>query len=398
MERVMGIEPTSKAWEALVLPLNYTRDGPDYAKTEQRPAEAVGWSDSTLAAQDIKHTPNEADSLLISYLDAIVALTCQREAQGLTTSLLDSLCRHVRAGRFRLLTISTFNEGIGFNESNLQDMVVHDWLDPLATIPIARDPDLLACARSRQRVSRVESDSGARRLILPIIGVSHVTAMLVIEDMREVGNEEAVLARLLQIFSNQLYLLSRNELDGLTGLHNRQAFDERIKRLVLSAGRPDRRGHPVAVAPDNCLALFDIDHFKMVNDRFGHLYGDEVLVQFARIMSRAFRHQDMLFRYGGEEFAVVLVGMVSEAAVPVLESFRRTLEGYEFPQIGCKTVSVGVAGISPGESVDTIINRADKALYHAKQNGRNQVCCYETLVAQGKLAPLTVATGDIEFF
>ena len=228
--------------------------------------------------------------------------------------------------------------------------------------------------------------------------MSNVTALLVIEGMREVGSEDEVLARLLQIFSNQLYLLSRNELDGLTGLHNRQSFDERIKHLVLNAGHDERRARPSVAALHNSLALLDIDHFKMVNDRYGHLYGDEVLVQFARLMSRSFRHQDMMFRYGGEEFALVLVGMTSEAAVPALEFFRQKLEAYEFPQIGCKTVSIGVADISPGESVDTIINRADKALYHVKQNGRNQVRCYETLVAEGKLAPVTVATGDIELF
>ena len=235
-------------------------------------------------------------------------------------------------------------------------------------------------------------------MILPIFDANHVTAMLVIEGMREVGSEDEVLARLLQIFSNQLYLLSRNELDGLTGLHNRQSFDERIKRLVLNAGHGDRRVEPSCAVQHNSLALFDIDHFKMVNDKFGHLYGDEVLVQFSRLMSRAFRHQDMMFRYGGEEFAVVLVGATPESAVPVLESFRRTLEAHDFPQIGCKTVSIGVACIAPGESVDTIINRADKALYYVKQHGRNQVSCYETLVAQGKLAPVTVATGDIELF
>lgn len=353
-----------------------------------------------MIAQDIKpHTPNDADSLLISYLDAIVALTCQREARGLTASLLDSLCRYVRAERFRLLTISNFNKDTEFDESRMQDMVVRDWLDPLsAEVPITHDQDLLTCVRTKQRVSHVLSGTDARRLILPIFGVSHVTATLVIEGMQEVGNEEAVLARLLQIFSNQLFLLARNELDGLTGLHNRQAFDERIKHLVLSAGQRDRRTQPVAVESVNSLALLDIDHFKMVNDKYGHLYGDEVLVQFARLLSRAFRYQDMMFRYGGEEFAVVLVGMVAEATVPVLESFRQRLEAYEFPQIGCKTVSIGVAGISPGESVDTIINRADKALYHAKQHGRNQICCYETLVTEGKLAPLRVATGDIELF
>ncbi len=342
---------------------------------------------------------NDADPLLISYLDAIVALTCQREAHGLTASLIDSLCRHVRAERFRLLAVSNLNQDDGIDAGDLQQAHVRDWLEPLSVpVPIGQDADLLACARTKNRISRRLPDAGCRRLILPIFGASDITAMLVIEGMREVGGEDEVLARLMQIFSNQLYLLSRNELDGLTGLHNRQAFDVRIKHLVLSAGQQDRRAPVAQAAPRNCLALLDIDHFKMVNDRYGHLYGDEVLVQFSRIMSHAFRHQDIMFRYGGEEFAVVLVGMTSETAVPVLESFRQRLESYEFPQIGCKTVSVGVADIAPGESVDTVINRADKALYYVKQHGRNRVCCYETLVQQGKLAPVQVATGDIELF
>lgn len=339
-----------------------------------------------------------ADPLLISYLDAIVALTCQREAHGLTASLIDSLCRHVHAERFRLLAISTFFADSGFDESKVQETVVRDWLDPLsAAIPIMLDKDLLACARSKDRVSRVLPGAGGRRLILPIFGPSQITAMLVIEGMHELDSEEQVLARLLQIFSNQMYLLSRNELDGLTGLHNRQSFDERIKHLVLNAGHGERRAHPAA-SQQNSLALLDIDHFKMVNDRFGHLYGDEVLVQFARLMSHAFRHQDMMFRYGGEEFAVVLMGLTSASAAPVLDSFRVKLEAYSFPQIGSKTVSIGVTDIAAGESVDTIINRADKALYYVKQNGRNQVACYETLVAQGRLMPVSVATGDIELF
>lgn len=345
------------------------------------------------------HPRKDADPLLIGYLDAIVALTCQREAQGLTASLIDSLCRHVRAERFRLLAILNLNKETEFDDSNMQDAVVRDWLDPLvAPVPIGDDKDLLVCARTKARVSSPLPGGAGRRLILPIFGVGNITAMLVIEGMHDVGGEDEVLARLLQIFSNQLYLLSRNELDGLTGLHNRQSFDERIKQLVLSAGHDERRTHPFVAAQHNSLALLDVDHFKMVNDKYGHLYGDEVLVQFSRLMSRSFRHQDMMFRYGGEEFALVLVGMTPEAAVPMLDSFRGALEAYAFPQIGCKTVSIGVAGISPGESVDTIINRADKALYYVKQNGRNQVCCYETLVAEGKLAPVTVATGDIELF
>lgn len=342
---------------------------------------------------------NEADPLLISYLDAIVALTCQREANGLTASLINSLCQHVQAERFRLLAISDLSENEGIDAGDLQETFVRDWLEPLSVpVPIGHDEDLLACAQSRNRISRNLPAAGNRRLVLPIFSANNLTAMLVIEGMREVGGEDEVLARLMQIFSNQLYLLSRNEIDGLTGLYNRLAFDVRIKHLVLSAGHNERRTPAPQASPQNCLALLDIDYFKMVNDKYGHLYGDEVLVQFARLMSHAFRHQDMMFRYGGEEFAVVLVGTTSEAAVSVLESFRRKLESYEFPQIGCKTVSIGVANIAPGESVDTVINRADKALYYVKRHGRNQVCCYEMLVKEGKLAPVHVATGDIELF
>jgi len=343
--------------------------------------------------------PIEANPLLVSYLDAIVALTCQREAHGLTASLIDSLCQHVQADRFRLLAVSYRGDESDLDVAAAHAAMAHDWLDPTAPpFPIREDRDLLACARTRRRVIHTVPGTDMRRLILPIINGSSIKAMLVIEGMRELGGEDDVLSRLLQIFSNQLYLLSQNELDGLTGLHNRQSFDDRIKHLVVNAGQENRRVRNFVMAPDNCLALLDIDHFKMVNDRYGHLYGDEVLVQFARLLSRSFRHQDMMFRYGGEEFALVLVGMKAEEAVPALNSFRKKLEAYEFPQIGTKTVSIGVASISPGESVDTIINRADKALYHAKQNGRNQVGCYETLVASGALEPIKVATGDIEFF
>ena len=114
-----------------------------------------------MTGQYIKPSPeNKADPLLIGYLDAIVALTCQREALGLTTSLIDSLCQHVRAARFRLLTISNFNKVEDGDESDLQSVMVRDWLDPLSDpVPISDDPDLLACARTRERISRKMPDA-----------------------------------------------------------------------------------------------------------------------------------------------------------------------------------------------------------------------------------------------
>jgi diguanylate cyclase (GGDEF)-like protein len=340
-----------------------------------------------------------ANPLLISFLDVVVRLTCQRDEQGLSTSLIDSLCQHVQAERFRLLAISNANRDAGFNERNMEGAVVHDWLDPAATpVPIVEDPDLAACVRTQSQVNRLRPGANTRRLVLPIFGTTYVTALLVIEGLRKLSGEDEVISRLLRIFSNQAYLLSRSELDGLTGLYNRQSFDARIKHQILNAGQPDRRRRSPGEAIQNCLVIFDIDHFKDVNDRFGHLYGDEVLVQVARLMGSSFRMEDLLFRYGGEEFAVVLIGVTPQAATQTLEVFRKTVGSYEFPQIGRKTVSIGVAGIHPGESVDTVINRADKAMYYAKQHGRNRVCCYEMLVAEGALEPVTVATGEIELF
>jgi len=354
-----------------------------------------------LVAPDIKrlYMQENADPLLISFLDVVVLLTCQRDEQGLSTSLIDSLCQHVQAERFRLLVISNANRDSGFSERNVENAVVRDWLDPSATpIPIVEDPDLAACVRTQNQVSRLQPGANTRRLVLPIFGATYVTALLVIEGLRKLSGEDEVLSRLLRIFSNQAYLLSRSEIDGLTGLYNRQSFDTRIKHQILNAGQPNRRRRLPGGAMQNCLAIFDIDHFKDVNDRYGHLYGDEVLVQVARLMSRSFRSEDLLFRYGGEEFAVVLIGVTPDVATQMLGVFLQTVGSYEFPQIGRKTVSIGVAGISSGESVDTIINRADKAMYYAKQHGRNRVCCYETLVAEGTLPPVTVAAGDIELF
>ena len=142
------------------------------------------------------------------------------------------------------------------------------------------------------------------------------------------------------------------------------------------------------------LAVLDIDHFKQVNDRFGHLYGDEILIHFAQLMRSTFRAGDMLYRFGGEEFVVVFAVKRVEDGKEALERFRRAVEAYDFPRIGKITVSIGFTGIQgTGGPVTTLIDRADNAVYYAKRNGRNRVCGYETLVEKGDLAPSKAAEG-----
>ena len=332
------------------------------------------------------------------YLDAIVELTRQQDSQELMGALLATLSKSVEARQVRLFELSNPERDTDFNENNIQHAVFNDQFDSEFGEPrrLGEDPDLVACICSGKVLSR-ETPEG-RRVVFPIFGRRHVRALLVIEEAGDKTLPHELLSKLLQVYSNQTLMLSRSELDPLTGLYNRQTFDDRIRRVAQrAAGR--RRAEDGRLDSGVCFALFDIDHFKRVNDEFGHLYGDEVLTLLARLMTQSFRHEDLLFRYGGEEFAVVLVNADLEIAEAALERFRCKVEAYAFPQIGHKTVSIGFTAMGPERTLEQAVLCADKALYYAKNNGRNQTHCYETLVAGGKLEPVTQAKGgDVELF
>ena len=208
------------------------------------------------------------------------------------------------------------------------------------------------------------------------------------------GEEEtAILDNIMRIYLNLALFINRNERDALTGLLNRKAFDERMEHLLHQDRREEDDGET------SCFAFFDIDHFKQVNDQYGHLYGDEVLLWFARIMMETFRHTDFLFRYGGEEFVVVLKKVGLEQAVRILERFRETVASKNFPIVGHITISIGVTQIDPLDPLSTLIDKADKALYYAKNHGRNQVRSYERLLNEGLLKEQGPGEdGGIELF
>lgn len=330
------------------------------------------------------------------YLDAIVALTRYRDPQELAIALLQTLAAMLPGTQARLFAIANENRDSEFNEANLGNAIVYDLLDDMPDEPafLIADPDMLACVRSQAPVRSCRN--GALRMTFPILGAHHAWALLVIDGMRDEAAPEALLMKLLQVYSNQAFILSRSQLDPLTGLYNRQSFYERIRR-VAQRSTSQRRASDSQSARGHCFALLDIDHFKEVNDRYGHLYGDEVLLLLARLMTRSFRHEDLLFRYGGEEFAAVLVNVDLDGAERLLQRFRKAVAEYAFPRLEPKTVSIGLTALAETD-VDRVVMRADKALYYAKHNGRDQVCCYEKLIANKKLEPVTVAEGDIELF
>jgi diguanylate cyclase (GGDEF)-like protein len=159
-------------------------------------------------------------------------------------------------------------------------------------------------------------------------------------------------------------------LDGLTGIFNRRFFELRIAEELE---RANRYGSSMSVI------MMDIDHFKKLNDEFGHLLGDEVLRQASQVFTQHLRKGDVVCRYGGEEFALLLPQTNGENALEVAEKLRRAVEAWHFPGVPRKvTISAGVAD-SPtfGKVRDEIVAAADSALYQAKQAGRNRVVTAE---------------------
>jgi diguanylate cyclase (GGDEF)-like protein len=152
--------------------------------------------------------------------------------------------------------------------------------------------------------------------------------------------------------------------DILTGLANRR----RIDAVIAAEGqRAERFGNSLSVI------IVDVDHFKSVNDNHGHQVGDLVLAKVSAILAHGVRSIDVAGRWGGEEFVVVCANTELAGALLVAERLRRSVETTEIPVVGSKTCSIGVAQLRPGESTDSMIARADAALYRAKQDGRNRV-------------------------
>jgi diguanylate cyclase (GGDEF)-like protein len=153
--------------------------------------------------------------------------------------------------------------------------------------------------------------------------------------------------------------------DPLTGLANRRTLDEALQREIA---RSERLGERL------CVIIGDLDHFKSINDQYGHGTGDQALARAAAVFGSRLRPYDLAARYGGEEFVVLLPGSPMDDAIGVAERIRN--EVAEIQLTGCPrriTISLGVASWTPGEGPAEFVARADAALYHAKSGGRNRV-------------------------
>lgn len=341
-----------------------------------------------------------------SLLDHLVEITGHRDHDLLDVSVMTALLNMVGVKHARVLELFQsrgdllIRPRIWISDGKVQTV---DEDSEQAGEPIVMFPGLVNCiAQRKNRMEEARAD-GQHALWIPIWQNDKVSTCLEIVNDTPLSTQMLqVMEGILSVYRNYQSLLDYSERDSLTGLLNRKTFDEKFARMIyarssdqastLSEG--ERRQQ--ADLKSQWMAVIDIDHFKRVNDVFGHLYGDEVLILVANVLRSSFRSQDRVFRFGGEEFVVLLRSATLADAQMVFERFRENVAQYAFPQIGQITVSVGFASISQ-ETPVVILGHADQALYYAKDHGRNQVCYYDALLDQG-LLHADKKVESVEFF
>ena len=335
-------------------------------------------------------------------LERMAGLTSIRDSNLLDVSMLRTLFQLLgprRVGLFRL-------ESKFCREGALwaQDMGTS------VTVQVGEVPSILL-ARARMangaRLRWIEPDAGGSShvALFPIAEVRSLTTYLVVyHSDASALDDSRLIDAFLQFYGNYCSLLDYSQRDQLTGLLNRKTFDEKVFKLItddpLAGMAPEFDGGPERrnAQSQHWLGMVDLDHFKRINDTFGHLYGDEVLLLTAQVMQRCFRESDLLFRFGGEEFVVIASGTDRDGARKIFETLRERIAEYVFPQIGHVTASIGVVQLRSDVLTASILDKADRALYFAKQNGRNRVAMFEDLIESGQLKEDVIKTGDIDLF
>ena len=342
-----------------------------------------------------------------SLLKHMVDMTAHRDHTRLDLSVVAAVQELADALQTRVLTIATVRERRFVRPRASIDQSAQPRLEEATDglgEPISDYPALEACLDNRENSAEQLNADGNLVLWLPIwIGEKADTCLEIVHRTPYSSDTAQLISGVVSVYRNFQNLLDYSERDSLTGLLNRKTFDDQLAKVMQGTiqdppappGLQERRhGQPET---KQWLAVVDVDHFKHVNDRFGHLYGDEVLILIANLLLSSFRAQDRVFRFGGEEFVVLLRSTTLENARKIIDRFRSNVEAHVFPQVGTVTVSVGFVAINAYEAPVAILGRADQALYYAKTSGRNRACYYDELVQEG-LLQLVSSNENAEFF
>lgn len=328
----------------------------------------------------------------IDVLDSVVDITAQTESDTISESLITTVLQLTSANQVLVLDYNA--------EANPQFMVVacsdiflfEEEKDAIERV-------LRNCVLSGENVVEYCTDENQSLLASPIRygEKDEIHAIIFCKAAQLKGDEVQLIEGLAKIYENYQKIISASERDGLTGLYNRKVLTTKIDLLL------DRfliQGTSIIDDPTHhhWVCIFDIDHFKQINDALGHVFGDEVILLVTAMMKKIFHDEDILFRYGGDEFVVIMHPQSREEMEATVSEFIDAVNKRDYGQAKEVSISMGAAAISDQElNAITVLGFADQALYKAKQNGRNQVAFYEDLIASGDLKSLK-PEDDVELF
>lgn len=314
---------------------------------------------------------NDADyKLLLRAFD----LTCHKDYVELTRKLLRDIRQLKRVVSANVYEVCGCDNPL--QSKNKESLVLKDVVNILKA-PVSLDTIIKKCPtieNHKQHVTTRYSDS-LLQTTLPIFNGSVLERVVVIEsaELPEIEWESILFS--LGIYGKLLTTIDEKERDRITGLFNRHTFDGQVPDIIEFS-----RQAAMIVRPDceitSWLAILDIDNFQKINDAYGHEVGDKVLQHFSKLMEESFHYSDVLFRYDGGKFIVALNGYSKETALNMLESFRKQIEVYSFPENEQVTVSSGFIQILTQDGSTSLLDEAHNALNYAKSTGRNKTIFY----------------------
>ena len=335
------------------------------------------------------------------FLDKLVSMTAIHDLELMEFSLIKTLEEFIRAQEILILKFD--RNGLPCYQLNLKkEKYEITWENIIIPEEILFGIEIVR--KTEQPFIRM-LDHGNILTIWHILQSKSQEAFLVTTTGLKLNEFDMHMVKgLLGVYRNFHLVIRESQRDQLTGLSNRKTFDDIINKIYFQktvATEPvpvERRNKFYEEHAGFWIGIADLDNFKRINDNWGHLYGDEVLLLTSQLMQGHFRENDYLFRFGGEEFVIIVRTLNEEMAMQAFERFRMAMETYHFPQVGQVTISIGCTKMEPDIFKTTLLDHADKALYYAKQNGRNQVRFYEKLVESGLLEDKEIVPGEIELF
>ncbi|MCF1428234.1 MAG: GGDEF domain-containing protein [Shewanella sp.] len=316
-------------------------------------------------------------------LNSLVQLTGKRQIRALGEALVETIRNALETPSVAFVTVKS---PVPFP--------VH-MLPRNNSLPVSSLDDCVqACARSGELVSEQHEEGVLTALPIMINGIT-VKVLLLHSIMPMSCQQLALLNGFARIYENFLNVMLDVETDSLTGLLNMKGYHSQVLAVLEDDDQSycEQSGDPKSF----WLVIFDIDKFKKINDTFGHLYGDEILLLVANTMIQVFDEKDLLFRFGGDEFVVLLAPRTKQQARAILKQFQKqiaVIRNDKLLQVHC---SIGGVNASGANNPTDLLVQADRALYHVKENGRGDIAFYCDLLEQG-IVITEHFDDDIELF